>query len=616
MSYQVTARKWRPQTFDDVVEQQHVTRTLKNAIRLDRVAHAYLFAGTRGVGKTTMARVLAKALNCEKGPTPDPCGACAACQEIIQGVSIDIVEIDGASNRGIDEIRDLRETLRYLPSRGRYKVYIIDEVHMLTKEAFNALLKTLEEPPPHVVFIFATTELDKIPYTIISRCQRFEFKRVSLAGIVAHLEHIVESEGLSISRASLLRVAKAAEGSMRDSQSLLDQVVAYCGTEVADDEVGHILGNVGSETLAECLSALFQQDAERALRTADALQDNGHDAIAILRALQEGLRHLIVLKTTDQPGDLIPLSEADLDVLRPVADLTTVEEIYGHFQVLSTAEQSLRGASHPFLVLEMALVRVARIGRVQSLETILETLQTIGQGLPAVDVAALPSPAGTAQAAANGAANSERRSSSPPVSQAPEAPPTPAVERQAAPVTEVPPMPDEPDIPESEVPEPPELSDPAFTTTTLASAAEPALVEDGKFWQALQDYVMDRRPSIGSLLQPGRIVTHNETTLEIGFAKADSFNRSSLADRENLDVVREAAEAISGQVLQVKIVSLEAQPESSASHASGHPSGQHVGSPAATDVPSSSASAQVDLQQQKRDTIQAVLDIFDGTIIT
>ncbi|MDH3599593.1 MAG: DNA polymerase III subunit gamma/tau, partial [Candidatus Tectomicrobia bacterium] len=265
MSYQVTARKWRPQTFDDVVEQQHVTRTLKNAIQLNRVAHAYLFAGTRGVGKTTMARVLAKALNCDHGPTPEPCGACTACLEITQGASMDIVEIDGASNRGIDEIRDLREALRYLPTRGRYKIYIIDEVHMLTKEAFNALLKTLEEPPPHVVFIFATTELDKIPYTILSRCQRFEFKRVSLSGIVSHLDHIIQREGLSISRASLLRVAKAAEGSMRDAQSLLDQVVAYCGTEANDDEVGHLLGSVGSETLARCLSALFQQDAETVL---------------------------------------------------------------------------------------------------------------------------------------------------------------------------------------------------------------------------------------------------------------------------------------------------------------------------------------------------------------
>lgn len=270
MSYQVTARKWRPQTFDDVVEQEHVTRTLKNAIRLDRVAHAYLFAGTRGVGKTTMARVLAKALNCEHGPTPDPCGACTACQEIAQGASMDIVEIDGASNRGIDEIRDLRETLRYLPSRGRYKVYIIDEVHMLTKEAFNALLKTLEEPPTHVVFIFATTELDKIPHTIISRCQRFEFKRVSLSGIVSQLEHIIEDEGISISSTSLLRIAKAAEGSMRDAQSLFDQVVAYTGTEVDDREVSHLLERAAQRNLVGVFQVPADRQAMSQTRQADA----------------------------------------------------------------------------------------------------------------------------------------------------------------------------------------------------------------------------------------------------------------------------------------------------------------------------------------------------------
>jgi DNA polymerase III subunit gamma/tau len=571
MSYQVTARKWRPQTFDDVVEQQHVTRTLKNAIQLNRVAHAYLFAGTRGVGKTTMARVLAKALNCDRGPTPEPCGACTTCVEITQGASMDIVEIDGASNRGIDEIRDLREALRYLPSRGRYKIYIIDEVHMLTKEAFNALLKTLEEPPPHVVFIFATTELDKIPYTILSRCQRFEFKRVSLSGIVSHLSHIVQREGLSISQASLLRVAKAAEGSMRDAQSLLDQVVAYCGTEANDDDVGYLLGSVGSETLARCLSALFQQDAETVLHMADELQAEGHEVTAILRALQEGLRHLIVLKTTAEPEELIPLSEADLETLRPVADMASVEEIYGHFQVLSQAEQSLRSASNPFLVLEMTLVRAARIGRVQPLERILETLQSLEQGLPA------PSP-------------------------------------ETAPTRPSEPLPGNRSVSESvNEPESPGLRsvrqvevEPSAAAVPTAEPVEEIQVAPADFWQALQDYVMDRRPSIGSLLQPGQVVSHNETVLVIGFAKEDSFNRSSLMDRDNLDVVREAAEAVGGRPVQVKIVALDdLQAQQGQDNGAGETSAQQAGD-----------STRADLQRQKREAIQAVLDIFDGTIIT
>jgi len=562
MPYQVTARKWRPQTFDDVVEQRHVTRTLKNAITLGRVAHAYLFAGTRGVGKTTMARVLAKALNCDQGPTPQPCGVCPACHDIAQSASMDIVEIDGASNRGIDEIRDLRETLRYLPSRGRYKVYIIDEVHMLTKEAFNALLKTLEEPPPHVVFIFATTELDKIPYTIVSRCQRFEFKRVSLAGIVSQLEHIVQNEGVTISRTSLMRVAKAAEGSMRDAQSLLDQVVAYAGLEVDDDEVSHLLGSVGWETLAQCLRAVLQQDVETALRTVDILLDQGHEAIGMIRALQEGLRHLIVLKTTETPEELIPLSEGDLDVLRPVADLASVEALYGHVQVLLQAEQSLRGASNPFLVFEMALVRMSRIGCIQSLETILETLHHLEQGLPAAPLATAPVV--------------ESASASPVAVQVPDPrPPTPAPEAPVAAVPEAPP-----------------------------ALASPPQTSPEDFWGALQDFLAERRPSVAAFLQPGEVLLHNEEKLVVGFARDHSFNRSALLERENLEAVREAAESVGGRRLRVEIVSLE--PPMDDSHAA-------VASSVDTAHDQAVVSAR---QKQKRQTIQAVLDIFDGTIVT
>ncbi len=591
MSYQVTARKWRPQTFDDVVEQQHVTRTLKNAIRLNRVAHAYLFAGTRGVGKTTMARVLAKALNCEHGPTPDPCGTCSACLEITQGASMDIVEIDGASNRGIDEIRDLRETLRYLPSRGRYKVYIIDEVHMLTKEAFNALLKTLEEPPPHVVFIFATTELDKIPHTIISRCQRFEFKRVSLSGIVSQLEHIIDSEGISISSTSLMRIAKAAEGSMRDAQSLFDQVVAYTGIEVDDREVGHLLGSVGSETLAQCLSAIIRQDAETALRTIDAMQDEGHDAVAIIRALQEGLRHLIVLNTTEHPAELIPLSEADLDLLRQVAESASVEDIYGLFQVLVTAEQSLRGAGNPFLVLEMAVIRMARIGRVSSLDSILGALQHLEKGLPEPAVAlgaidAMPAP---------------------PVAVAP--PPPVAPQSVAPPEAKPPPRERAATPPEASAAPPVEPIAPPAPKTEPAPESVPEPVPSpaavpGDFWQALQDNVMERRPMLGGFLQSGQVLTYDDTEVVIGFAKSDDFFRTSLMERENLNVVQAAAEAVSGRSLQVKIVSLD------------DPKGNRQQAEDAPVETRRNASAHTALQQRKRDVIQSVVDIFEGTIIT
>jgi DNA polymerase-3 subunit gamma/tau len=549
MAYQVTARKWRPCTFDDVVEQEHVTRTLKNAIRLGRVAHAYLFSGTRGVGKTTMARVLAKALNCEQGPTLEPCAVCASCVEITQGTSIDVIEIDGASNRGIDEIRDLRETLHYLPARGRYKVYIIDEVHMLTKEAFNALLKTLEEPPLHVVFIFATTEIEKIPYTILSRCQRFAFKRVSLTGITSQLERVVQSEEISISPASLLRIAKAAEGSMRDAQSLLDQMVAYSGIHVSDDDVSHLLGNVHSETLARCLAALLQQDAETALRTADALQQEGHEAAGIVQALLEGLRHLMLLKTTAQPGELIPLAEADVAALRPIAALATVEEIYGHFQVLSAAEQSLRMASNPFMVLEMALVRMARIGHVQSLQTLLDAVERLQVGGPASPVDLGPRQPVAAAASASHPAAPEVAIAAPL--------PAPASHVASAPID---------------------------------------------FSQALQDYVAKRRPSVAAFLQPGRIIQHDDHKLVIGFAKEDSFCQSSLLEKENLSLVREAVAAISKQPLQVEIVALGSR--------------SHDGMAVANGETASRPAAPEEVQKQKKEVIQALLDIFDGTVIT
>ena len=513
MGYQVTARRWRPQTFDDIVEQQHVTRTLKNAIQLNRVAHAYLFSGTRGVGKTTMARLLAKALNCEQGPTVQPCNTCQSCQEITQGSYLDIIEIDGASNRGIDEIRDLREQLRYLPSGGRYKIYIIDEVHMLTKEAFNALLKTLEEPPPHVVFVFATTELEKIPLTIVSRCQRFEFKRVSLAGICEQLAAITHNEGITISPASLAHIARAAEGSMRDGQSLLDQVIAFCGTEIQDDDVRQLLGHVGSESLVACLDALFRQDAETALRTVGQLQMEGYEAGSIMKALLEALRHLIVLKTVPQPEGLIPLSEPDMMALRRIADAVSPEEIYGQFHTLSAAEGSLRYASNPMLILEMALVRMACIGRVQPLQSVLDYLQQHG------------------------------------AEQVPAPPTTPY------PVT---------------------LSEPPVSTVHESSAADPAITaapeappsSEGDPWRLLREQVAQKRPSLAGCLEQGTVVSNQDNKLTIGIHERDAFHLSTLSEPENLATIREIAQGLFGPGFHVVIEPL-LEPEADSAPAPG-----------------------------------------------
>ncbi|HQB14150.1 MAG TPA: DNA polymerase III subunit gamma/tau, partial [Syntrophales bacterium] len=267
--YQVMARKWRPQGFEEVAGQDHVVRTLQNAVKLDRIAHAFIFSGPRGVGKTSIARILAKALNCERGPTPTPCQVCIHCREITDGIALDVHEIDGASNRGIDEVRELRENIKFLPASARFKVYIIDEVHMLTREAFNALLKTLEEPPPHIVFIFATTETHKIPATILSRCQCFDFRRISRKEIAVNLRKIATGEGIEISDRGVAWIAAAGDGSMRDAQSVFDQVVSYAGETVADEHIEELLGLTDRRFVVAVAAAVLARDGAQCLKLID-----------------------------------------------------------------------------------------------------------------------------------------------------------------------------------------------------------------------------------------------------------------------------------------------------------------------------------------------------------
>ena len=296
MSYQVLARKWRPQTFADVVGQGATAETLKNAISQNRIAHAYLFAGTRGVGKTTTARILAKALNCQRGPTVDPCNDCASCREVTSGQAIDVLEIDAASNRGIDEIRELRESVRYRPARDRYKVFIIDEVHMLTTEAFNALLKTLEEPPSHVVFILATTELHKVPGTILSRCQHFNFRAISYREIMQRLAFIASQEKVRIGDHALSAIARASEGSLRDGESLLDQAISLCGQEVEEEQVRDLLGVVPQQLLEDFTDALISRDSKRVLALVDRLLTSGRNPLQLVRELMGHFRNLLMVR--------------------------------------------------------------------------------------------------------------------------------------------------------------------------------------------------------------------------------------------------------------------------------------------------------------------------------
>jgi len=384
MDYQVSARKWRPQAFEEVVGQAHVARTLINAIRQGRVAHAYLFSGMRGVGKTTMARILAKSLNCTSAVTDStvaPCQVCPSCQSITAGQSADVMEIDGASNRGIDEVRELREVVKYAPMAGKYRIYIIDEVHMLTKEAFNALLKTLEEPPAHVIFIFATTEDHKIPSTILSRCQHFHFKRITRQEIIAQLERIAREEGIHMSDLGLGMIAKAADGSLRDALSFLDQVVAYSGKEVSDQDLQVILGTAGRELLLSIARAVIQRKTADALVVVKALADRGLDYRSFTSDLLEYLRHMVVARSSPRPDELIDLPAEEIEEIRELSSLVGVQELQRLFGIFSMVLDSLRGSVHPGFVLEMAVVRATQVEPLESFEKLLERIRQLEQSL-------------------------------------------------------------------------------------------------------------------------------------------------------------------------------------------------------------------------------------------
>jgi len=410
MSYLVLARKWRPQTFQDVAGQEHVTRTLQNAIRSQRVAHAYLFTGVRGVGKTTAARILAKALNCEQGPTENPCNHCSQCMEITQGSSIDVLEIDGASNRGIDEIRQIVENVRYQPARCRFKIYIIDEVHQVTRDAFNALLKTLEEPPPSVKFILATTEPHRLPETILSRCQRYDFRRISLREIVARLGAIAASEGFEISEGALVLLAREADGSMRDAQSLLEQVLASAppssgeGAPPPVDEVllQDILGLSERRVLYQISEAVLAGDAARCVALlADAVQQ-GRDLNRLAHDLVEHFRNLLVARLIEQtplsaaPIPLLDLPDQEIADLNEQSRAASVETLLDYFDFMAAGNEEINRATTPRFALESTLIRLATLPQSLPVAQLIERLERLeGKMAPATKpqtAAARPAP--------------------------------------------------------------------------------------------------------------------------------------------------------------------------------------------------------------------------------
>ena len=380
MSYEVLARKWRPARFEEVVGQEHVTTTLKNAISSGRIAHAYLFVGPRGVGKTSIARILAKALNCADGPTISPCGKCDSCGEIVDSRSLDVIEIDGASNNSVDQIRELRDTVRYMPARGPFKIYIIDEVHMLSTQAFNALLKTLEEPPAHVKFLFATTEPQKILATILSRCQRFDLRRIPVPMIIQRLTEIAGDEGVQVSDDAMLAIARGSEGGLRDAESALDQLISFKGKTIGEEDVLSVFGLVSRSALEDLAEAILKGDMAGVIGLVGALDGSGKDMQRLVLDLLAHFRNLLVCRFARESATALDIAESQLDTLCRQAAMAAPERLLGISDILVETDGRLRYSLSKRTLLETALIRCARAASAVSIEEILQQLNKLKKG--------------------------------------------------------------------------------------------------------------------------------------------------------------------------------------------------------------------------------------------
>ena len=585
MSYLVLARRWRPQSFDEVVGQRPVTQTLKNALAKDRIAHALLFAGPRGVGKTTTARILAKALNCERGRTPDPCNQCTTCKEIAEGRSIDCMEIDGASNRGIDEVRELRENVRYAPSRQKFKVIIIDEVHMLTEPAFNALLKTLEEPPPGVVFILATTDAHKIPSTILSRCQRHDFRKLGQGEIEERLREIARDERATVADGAMKAIARAAEGSLRDAQSLLDQVIAYSGAEVSENDVGAVLGLVEGEVLAQAAQAIIERDSGKALGLVESLSVRGYDLQRFCQEMLAHLRDLMVTKAIKDPAPLLQASRVPPDTIRSQAQAFTLADLETIFQVLSRAEFEMRRAPHPRFVLEMALVEATEARSLQSLETLLQRLSALEERLLAGPGAAAPAALPPSElplfSAAPTASMAEKRSS---LQDRPPAPRPPA---------------------QAPSPLPPSTS-----------APDP---QEG--WARIKQVLEGKKRSLAALLEEAKGVQVESEALIVTLENGTSFARSTLDDAENRRLMATAAAEAFGRHLKVEFrfqnrsIPPGASGSTQLTTGQGEPIQPSMPRPRETASPERSVTPSDQESPRRHPLVQKAVELFGGEVI-
>jgi DNA polymerase-3 subunit gamma/tau len=526
-------RRHRPQTFDEVVGQEHVVRTLRNAVERDRVHHAYLFVGSRGTGKTSMAKILARCLNCVRGPTTEPCGECESCMAIAAGTSLDVIEMDAASNRSVDDIRDLRERVGYVPAAGRWKVYIIDEAHMLTREAWNAFLKTLEEPPPNTVFVLATTEAHKVMPTIIDRCQRFDFQRPAARQIAAVLERVSGAEGIEIDEGAMAAIARAANGSFRDALGTLDQLVAYGGSPVATDDVLAVLGVADAELILAAADAIAAQDGRSALETVERLSRSGRDISQFIRDLVAHLRQLLVIRTAEVVPDAFTVTAAQEERLRDQADRTTDAALVRGIDELSEALSLIREGDDARTALELALLKTARPDADPSGDALAQRIERLERGysgpVPVEEAGAAGEPPG--EAGSGGPEATEERGSE-------------ATAETALEVSEP-----EPDAPRG-----------TAGGTVAAEAIDFERISG--LWPAVLDQVRQSGSELlSAVFQAARPlrVDAERATLEVGFPPSAAFNKRKAEAEANRDRLAEAVKTIAGESLRPVYVVLDGE---------------------------------------------------------